>query len=183
MNHEKLFENSQNGLSRNCAEILFQGLELSERVSDAVYTSGGRGSVGTHMRHCLEFVTSFLGGLKSGQIDYSSRERDVNLEQNREYAMSRMAFAIRELNALRNENLEKPVMVKLDELSGLMSEPEWAWSSGKRELEFVQSHTVHHFALIAYKLRALGIRIDESFGVAPSTLKHWEKESVESKIG
>jgi hypothetical protein len=183
MNYEKLFENATKGLSRNCAEVLLQGLELSARLSDSIYVSGGRGSVGTHMRHCLEFATAFLNGLNSGQIDYSSRERDANIEQNREYALSRIAFAIRELNALQNGDLDKPVMVKLDELSGSTDEPEWAWSSGKRELEFVQSHTVHHFALIAYKLRALGISIDEGFGVAPSTLKHWEKESRESQAG
>ena len=66
-------------------------------------------------------------------------------------------------------------MVKIEEISGLMGKPEWVWSSGLRELDFLQSHTIHHFALIAYKLEALGIEVEDNFGVAPSTLKYWKE--------
>jgi hypothetical protein len=44
----------------------------------------------------------------------------------------------------------------------------------------VQSHTIHHFALIAYKLQTLGIEVEEGFGVAPSTLKYWKEEKAKA---
>ncbi len=45
-------------------------------------------------------------------------------------------------------------------------------SSLGRELQFLVSHTVHHYALIAIASRMQGIWPKESFGVAPSTLKY-----------
>jgi hypothetical protein len=39
-------------------------------------------------------------------------------------------------------------------------------------LQFLLSHTVHHFALMALILRAQGADPGDDFGVAPSTLEH-----------
>jgi hypothetical protein len=49
----------------------------------------------------------------------------------------------------------------------------WCPSSGLRELEFLQSHAIHHYALIAQRLSAVGFAVPEDSGVAPSTLEHW----------
>ena len=49
----------------------------------------------------------------------------------------------------------------------------WSRSTLDRELRFIQSHTIHHFALIGWMLRALGVRIPEDFGLAPSTRSYW----------
>ena len=48
-------------------------------------------------------------------------------------------------------------------------------SSPARELQVLSSHTIHHFALIAMTLTALGVPIDPDFGVAPSTLRYRER--------
>jgi hypothetical protein len=48
----------------------------------------------------------------------------------------------------------------------------WSRSTAARELQFLVSHTVHHYALIAFILRANGIDPGADFGVAPSTLAH-----------
>jgi hypothetical protein len=45
-------------------------------------------------------------------------------------------------------------------------------SSVGRELLFLSSHTVHHWALVAALLRHQGIEPGVEFGVAPSTLDH-----------
>lgn len=174
VSYQILIGNTGNPLTQSVGGILLQGLKLIENIDDASFTNGGRGSIGTHFRHCLDFAANFLSGLKIGKIDYSQRERKTKVEANRKEAILYLSFIIRELQAVEISDLEKPVMVKIEEISGLIGKPEWAWSSGLRELEFLQSHTIHHFALIAYKLRALGIEVDEDFGVAPSTLKYWE---------
>jgi hypothetical protein len=54
----------------------------------------------------------------------------------------------------------------------------WCNSSVLRELEFLQSHAVHHYSLIAALLRLHGIEPDAEFGVAPSTLKYWKEEAA-----
>jgi hypothetical protein len=38
-----------------------------------------------------------------------------------------------------------------------------------RELAFVASHTIHHFAIVALLLRDMGIGVPARFGYAPST--------------
>ena len=45
-------------------------------------------------------------------------------------------------------------------------------SSLGRELLFLASHTVHHYALIAVLVRLWGVAPDDDFGVAPSTLAY-----------
>jgi hypothetical protein len=43
-------------------------------------------------------------------------------------------------------------------------------------LQFLLSHTIHHYALIASLLERRGVRVRDElsgFGVAASTLEHW----------
>jgi hypothetical protein len=51
----------------------------------------------------------------------------------------------------------------------------WSYSSIGRELQFLLSHTIHHYALIALALRLQGYEPSAEFGVAPSTLQYWRK--------
>jgi hypothetical protein len=44
-----------------------------------------------------------------------------------------------------------------------------------RELQYLLSHTIHHYAIIGSILRAQGVEPGPDFGVAPSTLRHWGK--------
>jgi hypothetical protein len=52
------------------------------------------------------------------------------------------------------------------------AEDVWMPSTLGRELEFLRSHTVHHYALIALIFRAHEASVPSSFGVAPSTLRY-----------
>ena len=53
-------------------------------------------------------------------------------------------------------------------------------SSIGREMQALASHTVHHFALIAMTLQALGFHLDRDFGMAPSTLRYQASRKVEA---
>lgn len=55
------------------------------------------------------------------------------------------------------------------------SNSDWSISSLKRELQFLLSHTIHHYSLIALALRLQGFEPGAAFGVAPSTLKNWRE--------
>ncbi len=45
-------------------------------------------------------------------------------------------------------------------------------SSLGRELQFLASHSVHHFAMIGGICRALEAPLPDDFGAAPSTIRH-----------
>jgi len=158
------------------AELL-RGIDLMNRIDTAIYTRASvrSGSVGAQFRHNLDFVNGFLKGLRSGKVDYERRERDPRIETDRRYAAAKFAAAIGELRKVRQTDLEKAMLVRSE-----ADEELFHLSTGVRELEFMLSHTVHHHALIAEKLDAAGLSVARELGVAPSTLKFWERERINS---
>ena len=149
--------------------ILRQGIELLEGLPEGLYQqvpTVGSG-MGPHLRHCIEFYRCFLSGLADGRVDYDSRARDPELEVNVDAARTALEVAESSLDELRGEKLERALWVRSDsEVRGAES---WCPSSVGRELTFLVSHTVHHYALIAQVLRGEGFIPDEEFGLAPST--------------
>ncbi len=75
---------------------------------------------------------------------------------------------LQEALAGNREVLEQAACL-LRQLSDVDADPDWSRSTLKRELQFLVSHTVHHFALIRALLGGSGIDPGESFGLAPST--------------
>jgi len=155
-----------------------RGIVLLDALNDKIYTktSYGVGSIGSHFRHNLDFANGLLNGLKSGRIDYNNRERDLKVEQNLIHAKERFLFLIQTLSSISSSDFEKTVHVRSE-----IDEGSWHKSSIARELEFLHSHTVHHFALIAEKLHTLGIEVSSDFGVAPSTLKYWSERDSKNR--
>ena len=167
-------------LEKTCAEFL-RAARLIENLDDEIYTAASEssGSLGAHFRHNIDFAENFLKGLRTRKIDYAARERDPQIEQNRQYAVERLEFLIKTLRSLPREFLETKVSARSE-----VDENLWHDSSAARELEFLYSHTVHHHAIIAEKLKTLGIKLFADFGVAPSTLKFWaeREKSDQSRL-
>lgn len=175
--------NLQNLLTENLAGILRQGADLLSDMDDALYTRTEQsayadgGAVGGHFRHCLEFVNEFLAGLETGRVDYDKRTRNHEIETNRTYAIQEYNETVQRLENLLLPITRKGLLVKPEDVAGESgSEDFWCASSIERELEFLQSHTIHHYALIGFKLRAFGFKLPEEFGVAPSTLRFWAEQ-------
>ncbi|ABI55591.1 DinB family protein [Alkalilimnicola ehrlichii MLHE-1] len=133
---------------------------------------GGNG-IGRQVRHILEHVQSLLAGAW-GAMDYDSRARDQALEQDPEQALRALAELddrlAREIGPLPPDT---PVQVACVCDTSAGPQRTWTPSSLQRELMFLLSHTVHHMALIAMLAEQAGLRTDEAFGVAPSTLRYW----------
>lgn len=166
-------------LTLNGAEVLWQGLHLLGEMDNRLYCGGSDntrangGTVGGHFRHCLEFVNCLLAGIETGRVDYNRRARDNRVENDREYAIAEFAKVIHLLENFPALTPNQPLLVKPEDI---VSETDfWCASSVERELEFLQSHTIHHYALIAFKLRAMNFAVPPEFGVAPSTLKFWKQ--------
>lgn len=155
--------------------ILMQARELVSRLSNASYALSGpavHGSgVGPHLRHVLDHYANFLEGVSAGRVDYDARARDPTIEVDRSAAIAKLDELVSGLRALSTHS-HGTLTVKME--CGDDSPPEswWSTSSICRELQFLISHTVHHYALIRFVLKLQGIDPGPVFGVAPSTLRH-----------
>ena len=135
-------------------------------------------SLGKHIRHVIDHYLSFERDIIKGSVDYDQRKRDTQLELDKEYAIKRIKDVQQWLHALRheassNQRLEVVICSNVNIPDGAVS-----GSSITRELQFLQSHSIHHFALIAIMLRFYGLVVPREFGIAPSTLVHEETVKV-----
>lgn len=164
----------------NCIGLLEQAIRLTERIDDDVYVSTSplspRGSIGGHLRHILDFYQNFVAGMQSGHINYNLRQRGLLIERDLACGVKHLRKTIASLRSLSALDGERRLFVSAEEDIG--ATPVWCASSILRELDFLQSHTVHHYSLLAMLLRLHEIDPGEDFGVAPSTLKHWKEEAA-----
>lgn len=151
---------------------LQQGYKLLDSIDDGLYRLSLSGffnaSIGGQVRHILDHYRLFLDGLDSGRIDYENRQRDPLLEVDREAAMSEILDIRHQLNGIVVADNDKAVCVR--DMTG--TEYAWATTSVLRELDFLQNHAVHHFAIIAIICRLKDVDIEATFGVANSTLRY-----------
>lgn len=169
----------QTRLIRNCIALLEQAAVLLQRIDDQTYISPNRlspgGSIGVHMRHCLDFYQSFLSGIDKARVDYNVRERGSLIETHRFSALQRIEATI---VGLRFVPTDQPTFLLVSTENDATNRSSWCASSLLRELEFLQSHTIHHYSLVAMLLRLQGIEPGEDFGVAPSTLEYWREQAA-----
>jgi uncharacterized damage-inducible protein DinB len=154
---------------------LEQGVDLLRTLDDDCYTHTQvplyPSSIGAHLRHGLEHYMSFLAGVDAGRIDYDARKRDLRIATSRAYATETSQGIIEGLKQLPLE--DRSLLVKMDcDQQTEEEEVPWSVSSVKRDLQYLQAHTIHHYALIALILRLQGHEPGADFGVAPSTLRY-----------
>lgn len=126
-------------------------------------------TIGGHVRHCLDHYDSFLNGLENGKVDYDQRMRLPALETETKSAAAKTSEIHAKLEATIHNSPPVGLLVKMD--CGV-EDSEWQPSTLGRELQFLVSHTVHHFAMIGGICRELEIEPEADFGVAPSTIRH-----------
>ena len=143
-----------------------------ERIDDETYQFTNHqishSSSGQHFRHNIDFYNCFLNGLETGLIDYDQRHRDPLIESNREIAISYMNSILDDMQELKNIDPDKEVFIVQNDDNGF--DISHCKSTIGRELMFLVSHTVHHYAIIGILLRSQGIKLDADFGKAPSTI-------------
>ena len=158
---------------------LSAAIAVIEGLADEVFTEphGRNGSIGAHFRHNIELIKALFDGLDTGRINYAARSRDRTIETDRSAAVKALEGLIDGGRGFALLDVAKPLAVASESVPG----PDLASSFG-RELEFAISHTVHHHALIAERIRGMLVGIDPMFGVAAATRRFWETETSKSKI-
>jgi uncharacterized damage-inducible protein DinB len=153
------------------AAVLDDLAAVVDALSDGQYVDsaipGVSGSIGGHVRHCLDHVRALELALTSGVVNYDARERDTRVEHDRTLAWSLLMSARRRVAALPSTVLMRPGVVRTLMQAG--AAPLEVLSSLEREVSFVIAHTIHHCATIAVLAGATADRFPSRFGFAPST--------------
>ncbi|NGN97521.1 DinB family protein [Grimontia sp. S25] len=156
-------------------DVAAQALELLHQLSDDQYqfvaTPYLQSSIGQHMRHILDVFHA----ASAQDIDYDVRRRAHPVETDRKIAMSEWRQLCEWLESLSEADMDSAINVR-HEVSLNRQAAATSASTLGRELAFVSSHAVHHFALIRVSLSAQKISVAETFGLAPATLSHFRGE-------
>jgi hypothetical protein len=127
------------------------------------------GPVGAHLRHVVEHYEALVHGLPLGVVDYDGRPRDRQLETSPTLARDRLLGLRQVLGLWSPEMLGLSVQVLGQ--GGISGDFDFCVASSVgRELYFLASHAVHHFALLAPHLQRHGVPVPTHFGKAPATV-------------
>ncbi|MFQ3244901.1 MAG: putative damage-inducible protein DinB [Arenicella sp.] len=161
-------------------DALGEGAELLALLKPEQYTRGYKpafhSTIGAHFRHVLEHYRCFIRQLEAGHICYDDRERDSLLELDFAYANQTLIELQGALRDLEQQNLDKPCKLSDQQATESLT------STVFRELLFLQSHTMHHYAIIGAMTRTFGAQPADGFGVAIATREH-QKSATESITG
>jgi hypothetical protein len=150
-------------------QVLAQALGLAAahgRGDTPAYTR----PVGAHLRHVIEHFEALLLGVGDGVVDYDRRPRDALLERSPALAQQRITALLR---ALDREDLLSDLPLTVSGMAGIVGDLAFkSTSTLSRELIFVASHAIHHFALLQPHCMQQGIAVAAEFGRAPATLAH-----------
>ena len=158
--------------ARSNLVLLTQGIEVVGRLSREDYNfevaACFNSTIGGHYRHVMEHYQRLMVGLETGDINYENRARDSLIETEPDYALGiaqQLGEILREISA--NGPGDRTLRLASETVEG-----EMLVTSLGRELEFLISHTVHHYALMAVIAGQVKVALPADFGMAPSTLKH-----------
>ena len=126
------------------------------------------GSIGEHVRHCLDHVSALVSADPSSYLSYDRRGRGTPVETD-------AAHALRCIQLLRIKVAVGRWSTRLDDPICVMSTVArggamlTSMSTLGRELAFVLNHTIHHQAMIGLLASLHGCDVPDGFGLAPST--------------
>lgn len=153
--------------------LLDQCSALIEDLPAGTYEAESRviagGTIGKHVRHCLDHYRAAIEGLQTGQtVTYDHRARGGEIECEPDAALSEIDSLRARLAMITSTQLAESMSVRFM-LTGDGVESEFATTFG-REIAFAGHHAVHHFAMVGAIAAEHGVSAPEGFGKAPSTI-------------
>lgn len=132
-------------------------------------------SIGMHIRHVLEFYTCLIEARQTKIINYDSRKRNTELENDIDICVFSIDDIIKNINTFNDD--EELTLIADYSKDENKKEAITLKTSLYRELLYNIEHCTHHMAIIKIGLKALEkeISINEGFGVASSTIRNNKK--------
>ena len=155
-------------------KITNEMITLLEKIDSSAYKQPidlfDGSSLGKHFRHIFDFYRCLAMGLDEKTIDYSTRQRDPQIEIEPQKAAERFRSI---LDTLEHCVTEERVAVLSDFSTDDQETREAYESTIGRELAFIHDHAVHHLAIIKMGIKVIDpqLVLEENFGLAPSTVK------------
>ena len=151
-------------------DALKEGVALINALQPGQYVKGFKpafqSTIGAHFRHVVEHYRCFFKQMPDGVFCYDSRDREQTLECEADYTIHAINEIINQFADVSDQAFVQPYKI-IDEQS-----PAPVETNLHRELLFLQSHTLHHYAIIAAMTRSFGVVPDQDFGVAIATRSH-----------
>lgn len=124
-------------------------------------------SIGSHIRHIIDFYSCIITGLKSSStIDLIHRERDERMHYDCDHAGCVLDEIMNDFDVF--SNYKETYLVKVVDNLGL-GNVTIDYTLGAL-LAQANSHAIHHYAIINYIMDRLEINInDDTFGYNPTT--------------
>lgn len=154
---------------------LQEGLHVLGLLNTEQYKQGYKpafqSAIGTHFRHILEHYRCFLVQIDDHLFRYDKRARDQRLETDLNYAQETVYEVIESLKQFDMSLFTDQYEIGELQVDGDLTEYLIGGvnTTLERELMFLQSHSMHHYAMIAAMTRALGLQPNADFGVAIPT--------------
>ena len=148
------------------SKVLLSLLTNQQLANDTV--SPYYSSIGSHIRHVIDFYSCIISGLKSSSdmINLIHRERDERMHHDCEHASCVLDQVINDFEVF--SNYKEAHLVKVVDNLG----------TGNVTIDYTlgallaqaNSHAIHHYAIINYIMDRLEINIgDDTFGYNPTT--------------
>ena len=169
-------KSERDNMSNSYIDVVEQAISLLDDISLADYqevlSPHFSSSVGAHIRHIVDHFTALKDSFSSGEINYNKRTRHSDIEQFPESALEACQNINKWLhdicsNQLLNQSVKVTSEIDISHTKSVQCE-----STLERELVFVASHAIHHFALVRIIRNMQGKALPEFFGFAPATITH-----------
>jgi len=149
---------------------LGNAINLIDTISDDIYIDSSVGpyysSIGSHIRHALDFFDCIINGIQSNNIDLTARKRDEVISTNPEAAKRKISEIQQHLVSFIGVNTDYLLHVT----DNLGDGKETIMYTLESVLAQANTHATHHYAIISYMLQTLGVEaVIEGFGYNPST--------------
>jgi DinB superfamily len=173
--HAEIKPRATPGVAAAGAALLEQCAALLREVPDEAYAADSRvlagGTIGKHVRHCLDHYRAAIEGRSSGEpVDYDHRQRGGEVETKRDAAIEAIGDLRTRLLGVRGEHLAEPMKVRFM-IAGDGAQATFDTTFG-REIAFAGHHAIHHFAMVKAIAAEHGVACPSDFGKAPSTINY-----------
>jgi len=159
---------------RGAINLIDQIINVIEMIPEGQYALPldifNGSTLGKHFRHISDFFDCLINQCDCALVDYASRNRDNDIEEIPEYAISKFGHLKGQIEKL---NEEETLKVYADFQLEDGTRPVVTTTIG-RELMYAYDHAVHHLAIVKIGLKSNNpdVQIPQSLGVAASTIKH-----------
>jgi len=144
--------------------------ELIETIPEHTFRaapSDSSGSVGEHVRHCLDHVRALTAAVDADEFSYDSRLRGTPVETIPAAAIEEINRLNYALDGLTDEALSRSLFLRTLVCRGTNAIS--VRTTLEREAAFVVQHTIHHCATMAVLLEGMRVSVPRHLGYAPST--------------